>query len=136
MYREASYVDALAVSRATGCRALAAVWSEDARHWMVVDGGRQLRAVVLTQEEAGRWVFHQVGEPQPFEDTKAYSAARGGKRVTAEGVLRYLRSETDLDFSPDWVGSGQGYWGLERSIQDLKQPVLRFRTEDGGEGVV
>jgi hypothetical protein len=128
MYREYAYVDAYAISRATGARAVAATWSDDARHWFVVDKGLEARAVVLTHEEDGRWVFHQVGEPETFEDTTAYVAARGGKRLTADSVMEYLHLETSVTFGQGWAESAQGYWGLERSLQDLREPVLEFRT--------
>lgn len=42
--------------------------------------------------DGGNWVFHQSGLPQPFEDTRRYSARRVRDRFTFEMLRDYLEA--------------------------------------------
>ncbi len=83
-----------------------------------------LRAVSASND-GGQWVFHQFGEPYPFERLERYQERRVRDRFTFEMLREYLRHLGLAPFEEDfYLPQGAPAWLVERT-----GPVLPTQEE-------
>lgn len=106
-----------------------ACWRVDGRMWEVTENGQTARAIV-SYEDGDRWVFHQEGQPLPFEDAADYAQPRKRERFPIAVVQKYVESMTSLKFPVDWrsVFDARAI-GFERRSAKARVPIKEFPTE-------
>lgn len=127
-YGEMGLVDGLAISRTTGCRAIAASFRDDSRQWHSIVDGRIVRSVVCYLD-GEKWFFHETGTPDACEDVTGYSKQRIRDRLPADVVCQYVRDTTRLACPPDWTATRRATV-LQRSTKDLVVPLTTWETLD------
>ena len=91
----------LPISKITGSLGVFGRWSDRGRILEVVDGGSVIRAV-RCYPDGGRWVFHQVGTPLPYEESSSYTRRRKKDRLTGDDVQQILTKMLGADIPPAW----------------------------------
>jgi hypothetical protein len=127
MRGEISYVEAYAISRIAGYKAIGVVLNEQRRELHIFEGGKKLRQV-QSEPDGDRWYFREEGKLQPFEDAEEYTRRPKHDRLRLSAVVKYFKNYTGFDV-PDWGRTKfTKFWGLERSTKDLLVPVKEFDT--------
>jgi hypothetical protein len=122
---ESGHVDALAISRNTGCTAVSAHFMDESRHFHLVHAGQEIRDVVC-YKDGSKWFFAARGEPQPWERTGLYRSARIPDRFTPEMATAYVEAVTGIHFPLAWHEAIHDATGIERSTKDVKVPIATF----------
>ena len=103
--------------------------SDDVRDLILYRGGKETRALICLNDE--RWTFHQQGQPQPWEQTEAYTAKRVTDRLTSSMVSDYLREITGITFPLDWPNiEFDAICGMERSTKFIRRQIVDVPTID------
>lgn len=128
MNGESCFVNALAVSRMKSCIGIAGYFKETSRQFNFIRNGKEDRAVVCYWD--GRWFFHQQGEPHSFESISDYHARRKQDRLKPDRVIEYIGRATGMSMPTSWrTAPFAEIYGIERSIQDVRVPIIRYKTE-------
>ena len=128
MYGETCFVDALGMSKQTGCIATSAYLHEDSRQWHVLQGGEVVRSVVCYRD-GDKWVFEQRGTAGPWEDVNTYRARRLRDRLTPNQVARYIHAVTGLSYPPPWSSVVKDVIGVERSTKDVVEQIRKWDVQ-------
>jgi hypothetical protein len=117
------------LSKAAACRGTYGSWAANGCVWHVAEHGRRTRSVVCYLD-GDRWVFHQEGEPLPFENTALYERPRRKERLPAETVQDYLTQLVEAAVPPDWrTLLSQEIVCLERSTERVQVPIEEYEVE-------
>jgi hypothetical protein len=63
------------------------------------------RRSIAAANDAGRWVFEELGETYPFEQKNRYRATRKANRFTPNMLHDYQRALGVPQRQPDWRGA-------------------------------
>jgi hypothetical protein len=121
-------VDAYAVCRLTGARAISITMQETRRALSVFDDQSHLRDVEI-DFESDRWYYREDGELQAFEEPTDYLARRKQDRLRPEALSRLFRRYAGFSL-PVWSEvSLDSVQGLERSLHEIVNPIHEFKTK-------
>jgi hypothetical protein len=121
------HVNAFAISRSTGCRALCLVLQEERREFVLYEHGEKLREV-QSSLDGDRWYYREEGAPQPFENPDEYRVKRQRDRLRPAVLRQYFLKYAGFSV-PDWSNVRITHsFGLQRSLHELRIPVVQFRT--------
>jgi len=127
MRGENCYVDAYALSRATGCGAIGVTVLSCRRELQVIESGNIVREV-QSLEDGDRWYFRESGEVQSFEDPSEYSKPRKRDRLSVEALGKYFECFTGQKL-PHWETlESNPAIGLQRSTKDHRGAIIAFET--------
>lgn len=122
---EFCYVDAYALSRATGCRGIGVSLLPDRRRLHLFEGGNKVREV-HSESDPDQWYYREVGEIQGCEDPREYTKSHKSDRLTPEAVAECWRRFTGQEL-PRWEAmTGTPMIGVERSTADVKRPIISY----------
>jgi hypothetical protein len=122
-------VNAYALSRLSGCRAIAVSALASRRELHVYEGGIAVREI-QSLDDGDVWFYSQSGVPLAFESRGDGELRPKSERLRAELVRRYFEAFTQLSF-PDWLGlTSAAAAGIARSVHEVKVPIHEFRTID------
>jgi hypothetical protein len=121
-------VDAFAISRMTGCSALALVLQSRRREFQLYERGEKVREVQSLREESGTWYYREEGELQPFEDLAACVAPKKRDRLSTDALSSYYQRYLGTPL-PDWRSAQfTNSIGLKRSTHTFVVPIIEFCT--------
>jgi hypothetical protein len=127
MRGESCHVDAYAVSRSTGCKALGLVLQDQRRELHVYEEGANVREV-QSLCDGDRWYYREQGQLQVFEDPCEYRGKKQRQRLRVEALRNYFKLYTGFEV-PDWphVNFARAI-GLQRSTHEVRNPIKEFKT--------
>lgn len=123
--REFCYVDAYALSRATGCRGIGVSLLPDRRRLHLFEGGNKIREV-HSESDPDRWYYREVGQLQECEDPREYTKRRKSDRLTPEAVAGCWRRFTGQAL-PRWeTMADTPMIGVERSTAEVTRAIISY----------
>jgi hypothetical protein len=129
MRGENAYVDGMAVSEKLNCLGFGIFAQEERREIQVIKYGRKIRHV-QSLLDSDRWYYREEGELQEFEDATDCQHRNKRDRLSVPVVGRYYQRFTGMSL-PTWGSlNANSFVGLERSVHELRVPLVRFETVD------
>lgn len=120
-------VESLAISRVTGCSAIAVTALDQRRELHVYEGGQQLRSI-LSLDDDGSWYYSEDGTPCGFELEADRTLRPMSRRLAVARVREYFQAYTGMKF-PAWRTLGTvDAKGLTRSIKDVRVGIVHYDT--------
>jgi hypothetical protein len=96
---------------------------------VVYNGRIEPERVVSLVNDAGPWVFHNLGEPYAFEDTNKYNRKKKVERFTAQDLFNFLDGFGLRPFDDTFyrVGLGDPLYLLERIdyVAEVRQKITQ-----------
>ena len=128
MRGESCHVEGYALSRISGCRAIGVKIRLENRELHVYEGGEPVREI-QSLLDGDRWYFRESGAFQWFEELSELTKKKKKEKLSVALLRTYFERYTGFQF-PDWRALNTlRITGCERSLKDLKVPVIRFEDD-------
>jgi hypothetical protein len=119
--------DARFLSKSGSCVGMNVVALPSRREFALFDAGAKIRQV-QSLDDGDRWCYREIGPLQPFEDLSECTRRPKRSRLSENAVKDCFSAITGLIW-PSWTDDlFDEMIGIERSLKDIRQPVVSFET--------